>query len=311
MKKQLHSIVVPVYNSKEIVETLVSRIHNAMKDAQIHFELILVDDGSKDGVFEEIKRLSSIFTFIKGFRLSRNFGHQSALTIGLQKAKGSYIAIIDDDLQDPPEILPDFFDRLYNESDVVYGIRKKRKENIIKKTFYAGFYRILKIFSSIDIPVDAGDFCVMKRCVVDALLQLQLANHFLRGTRAWVGFKQIGIKYNRSGRVDGKSGYTFWKYLKLAATGIIMFSYIPLRATILIGLITTTITCLYVVGIVFYWLLKPFEVPGYLSLIVIVTFLGGTQLLCLGILGEYLLHINDNVRKWPVAFVAETTDVIK
>jgi dolichol-phosphate mannosyltransferase len=279
-----------------------------MSAAGINFELILVDDGSNDGSFEEIKRLSSQHSFIRGFRLSRNFGHQAALHIGLQKCRGSYIAIIDDDLQDPPEILPTFFEKLYGDVDVVYGIRKKRKENLFQIILYSGFYRILNTLSSIEIPLDAGDFCAMRKCVVEALLQLQLANLFLRGTRAWAGFRQLGVEYERSKRFEGKSGYSFRKYIKLAITGMMTFSYIPLRLSIFLGLFITTITGIYSACIIAYWLFRPFDVPGYLSIVLIVTLLGGTQLICLGIIGEYLSHVNDNARRWPIAFIAETTE---
>ena len=308
-REKLHSIVVPVYNSSSILSTLVERVSVVMVNAGINYELILIDDGSNDGSFEEIKRLSSLSSFIRGYRLSRNFGHQAALNIGLQKCSGSYIAIIDDDLQDPPEILPVFFDKLYSQADVVYGIRKNRKEGILKRFIFNGFYRILNILSSVKIPLDAGDFCAMRKSVVAALLQMPLANLFLRGSRAWAGFRQIGVEYDRSERFEGKPGYTYRKYFKLALTGLITFSYIPLRLSIFLGFFTTAITTIYTVCIIIYWLLWPFEVPGYLSLLVIVAFLGGTQLICLGIIGEYLSNVNDNVRKWPVAFVTETTEM--
>lgn len=307
MKNQLHSIIVPVYCSRDILATLVERIRSVMEDAQMRFELILVDDGSQDGSFNEIKRLASLNSFVRGFRLSRNFGHQAALSIGLRESRGAYVAIIDDDLQDPPEVLPKFFQALYDGLDVAYGIRKKRKEGVFKNFFYASFYRMLRFFSLIEIPLDAGDFCVMKRCVVDAMLQLPEANPFLRGTRAWVGFKQAGIPYERSRRFEGKSGYTFRKYFRLAITGLFMFSYIPLRLSIYLGIFAASISSLYVVGIITWWLFKPFKVPGYLSLVVIITFLGGVQLISIGIIGEYIARLNDNVRRWPVAIVAEST----
>lgn len=307
MKTQLHSIVVPVYKSRSILETLVERVSAVMRDANINFELVLIDDGSGDGSFDEIKRLSSIYPNVRGFRLSRNFGHQAALTIGLQESRGEFIAIIDDDLQDPPEILPEFFQSLYEKADVAYGVRHRRKEGILKRFFYSAFYRILGVLSAVKIPFDAGDFCVMKRCVVDALLQLRDANPFLRGIRSWVGFEQIGIKYERSARLEGESGYTLRKYVNLAITGLLMFSYIPLRISTYLGILAAVTSFLYVIGIVIWWLLKPFEVPGYLSLVVIITFLGGVQLISIGVIGEYIARLNDNARKWPIAIVAETT----
>ena len=307
MKNQLHSIVVPVYQSRDVLEVLVERVSKVMESAGIAFEMILVDDGSKDGSFEEIKKLAALHAFIRGFRLSRNFGHQAALSIGLIKSRGDVLAIIDDDLQDPPEILPRFFKVLDEGADVAYGIRTRRKEDFVRKVLYVSFYRILRFLSHIDIPLDAGDCCAMRRCVVDALLQLPEANPFLRGIRAWVGFKQIGVEYERSARVKGRSGYSFRKYFDLALTGLIMFSYVPLRIATFLGISAAFISVLYTAAIIFYWLWKPFNVPGYLSLVVILTFLGGVQLISIGIIGEYIARLNDNVRKWPVAIVAETT----
>jgi dolichol-phosphate mannosyltransferase len=307
VKNKLHSIVVPVYNSRDILDTLIIRVSKVMKDAGINFEMVLVDDGSKDGSFGKIKELAGSYKFIRGFKLSRNFGHQAALVIGLNKSQGEFIAIIDDDLQDPPEVLPEFFQALYDGVDVVYGVRKKRKEGIIKRILYSGFYRLLSLLSHIDIPRDAGDFCVMKRCVVDAMLQLREANPFLRGTRSWVGFKQIGMEYERSHRHKGESGYTLSKYFNLAITGILMFSDIPLRIATFLGIFATTVSLLYTIAIISYWMFHPFNVPGYLSLVVIITFLGGVQLVSIGIIGEYVARINDNARSWPIAIVEEST----
>lgn len=307
MRSQLHSIVVPVYQSRSSLETLVERVSKVMKEANICFEMVLVDDGSQDDSFGEIKRLASLHAFVRGFRLSRNFGHQAALAIGLRESRGAFVAIIDDDLQDPPEVLPGFFQVLYDGAEVAYGVRRGRKEGILKRFFYAAFYRVLNSLSTVSIPLDAGDFCVMKRCVVDALLQLPDANPFLRGIRSWVGFKQVGIEYERSARLEGSSGYTLRKYFSLAITGLLMFSYIPLHFATCLGIFAVLASTLYTIAIITWWLFKPFYVPGYLSLVVIITFLGGVQLISIGIIGEYVARSNDNARKWPIAIVAETT----
>ena len=307
MRSQLHSIVVPVYQSRGSLETLVERVSKIMKEANICFEMVLVDDGSQDDSFGEIKRLASLHAFVRGFRLSRNFGHQAALAIGLRESRGSFVAIIDDDLQDPPEILPGFFQALYDGAEVAYGVRRGRKDGILKRFLYAAFYRVLNFLSTVSIPLDAGDFCVMKRCVVDALLQLPDANPFLRGIRSWVGFKQVGIEYERSARLEGSSGYTLRKYFGLAITGLLMFSYIPLHFATYLGIFAVLASVLYTIAIITWWLFKPFYVPGYLSLVVIITFLGGVQLISIGIIGEYVARSNDNARKWPIAIVAETT----
>lgn len=308
MKIQLHSIIVPVYQSRASLETLVKRISSVMNGAGITFELILVDDGSRDDSFSEIKRLSSIHPFIRGFRLSRNFGHQAAVTVSLQQCLGEIVAVIDDDLQDPPEILPRFFEELRKGMDVVYGVRKKRKENLLKRAVFSAFYRIINAVSNIYIPEDAGDFCAMRRCVVNAMLQMPDANPFLRGTRAWAGFRQIGVEYERDARHLGESGYTLAKYFRLALTGIFMFSHIPLRLATIFGVITSLFSFVLAFYVIISWLIKPFDVPGYLSTMMAITLLGGVQLIAIGIIGHYLGYLIDNNRRWPVAFIAETTE---
>lgn len=307
MKKPLHSIIVPVYQSQSSLETLVKRVKAVMDDAGLLFELVLVDDGSRDDSFSEIKRLSSLHPFIRGFRLSRNFGHQAAVTVGLQQCSGEIVAVIDDDLQDPPEIIPRFFECLNRGTDVVYGIRKKRKERLLKRAVFSAFYRIINAVSNIDIPEDAGDFCAMRRCVVNAMLQMPNANPFLRGARAWAGFRQVGFEYERDARFQGESGYTLSKYFKLALTGILMFSHIPLRLATIFGMIASLFSFILAFYVIISWLIKPFDVPGYLSTIIAISLLGGVQLIAIGIIGHYLGYLIDNNRRWPVAFIAETT----
>lgn len=278
-----------------------------MDDEGIRFELVLVDDGSVDGSYKEISRLARLHPVVKGFRLSRNFGHQAALVVAMQKCGGELVAIIDDDLQDPPEILPLFFTHLYDGKDVVYGVRKRRKEGQLKRILYAAFYRLLSTLSKVNIPLDAGDFCVMKRCVVDSMLEHMEANPFLRGIRAWVGFEQVGIPYERDERFRGESGYTWRKYFSLAIAGILSFSYVPLRLATILGLVSAFLGFAWAAYVLISRLIVPIPVSGYTSLIVVITFLGGVQLISIGVIGEYLARVNDNTRKWPVAVVAEST----
>jgi polyisoprenyl-phosphate glycosyltransferase len=303
----LHSIIVPVYCSQDILERLVERVSAAMDKAQLRFELVLVDDGSQDGSFVEIKRLSNLHSFIRGFRLSRNFGHQAAVTIGLRKSKGAFVAIIDDDLQDPPETLPKFFEAVYAEADVAYGVRLKRKEGIVKRFLFRAFYRTLSWFSDIHIPLDTGDFCAMSRPVVNAMLELEEANPFLRGIRAWAGFRQVGIEYERDARFQGESGYTFRKYIQLAMTGILSFSYLPLRLATYTGIAAAIFALGFAGYVIINLFLGNFEVPGYASLIFLVSFLGAMQLIFMGVMGTYLARLYDVSKRWPIAFVAETT----
>jgi len=306
--QQIYSIVVPVYNSCSTLEPLVIRVTKVLKNAEIPFELLLVDDGSSDDSFLEIKRLSSIFFGVRGYRLSRNFGHQAALSVGLQQANGNYVAIIDDDLQDPPELLSVLYKKLQDGYDVAYGVRQKRKEGLVKRVLFRSFYKILTLVSRVDIPQDSGDFCAMRRCVVDAMLEMYDATPFLRGFRYWVGFRQIGVEYERSARFQGESGYTLRKYIKLAMTGILMFSNLPLRLSTYLGLAASFIACSFTIVAFIIWSIRPFNVPGYLSTIVLIAFMGGVQLVSSGILGEYMIRLLDNSRRWPIAIVAEKTE---
>jgi len=303
----MKSVVVPVYNSRDTLQLLVERIETVLGSVPGGFELVLVDDGSGDGSFEEIKRLAARHPVVRGYRLSRNFGHQAALTIGLQESRGEMIAIIDDDLQDPPELLPVFFAELSKDSDVVYGIRRNRKEGWVKRLLFSAFYRLLSKLSHVDIPRDTGDFCAMRKQVRDAMVKLYDANPFLRGFRAWVGFRQKGVEYERSAREAGQSGYTMSKYVRLAVTGILMFSNLPLRLATYMGLIAASLSLLYALALVGYWLVADFDVPGFLTIIVLITFLGGVQLVSIGVIGEYVGRLLENSRRWPVAIIRETT----
>ena len=199
------------------------------------------------------------------------------MTVGIEKCAGEFVAILDDDLQDPPEILPGFFAALYAGADVVYGIRKNRKEHLLKRATFTLFYRIINAVSNIPIPRGAGDFCAMRRCVVDAMLRMYDANPFLRGTRAWAGFTQIGREYEREARVTGESGYSLSRYCKMALTGILMFSYAPLRLATVFGMLISVLSFAFGLYMFVSWLIKPFDVPGYLSTFIVITFLGGVR----------------------------------
>ncbi len=306
-QSRLHSVVVPVYNSRSTLPLLLEEVRRVLDSAAFNWELVLVDDGSRDDSFGEIKTLAQDEPRVRGLRLSRNFGHQAALTVGLRESRGDFVAIIDDDLQDPPELLPEFFRRLHQGLDVVYGQRRKRKEGFFKRILYAGFYRVLRLLSEIEIPLDSGDFCAMRRCVVEAMLELREAHPFLRGTRSWAGFKQEGLEYERSARAGGESGYTMAKYLALALNGIMATSRRPLKLATGIGFLTATVSLL--VGI-YQFLAKlagAYDVPGYASLITVMVFMGGIQLFFLGVIGHYLARMFEEIRRWPVAFVAEKT----
>lgn len=303
------SIIVPVYNSSAFMHKLLEAIDDEKKKNNWNLELVLVDDGSKDLSYQKIEELAKTYPYIKGIKLSKNFGHQIAVKTGLSHATGDYIAIIDDDLQDPPSLLPHFFSYLDKGFDVAYGVRKKRKESFIKRLSYNAFYKILKGMSDIYIPIDSGDFCVMKNHVVANMLRLQEQNPFLRGIRAWVGFKQIGVEYERHARIDGQSGYTLKKLLKIAMDGIFSFSTAPIRLIIILGVIGLTFAFVYSFWTIFNYLYKGIGVQGFATITILISFFSSLILICLGIIGEYIARIYDEVRARPYAVIEKSINI--
>jgi glycosyltransferase involved in cell wall biosynthesis len=308
MSKKI-SILVPIYNSVKFMNLLMDAIDNQKKISNWNLEVILVDDGSRDNSFDKISELSINYPYIKGIKLSKNFGHQIAVKTALNHCTGDYIAIIDDDLQDPPSLLPVFFDFLDSGYDVAYGIRKKRKESFIKRFAYSSFYKILKGMSDIYIPIDSGDFCVMKKHVVDNMLKLQEQNPFLRGIRAWVGFKQIGVEYERAARIDGQSGYTLKKLLKIAIDGIFSFSTAPIRLITILGIIGFSFAFIYSALTIYAHYIDGIESKGFATLVIIISFFSSLTLICLGIIGEYIVRIYDEVRQRPYVVIEKTINI--
>lgn len=297
------SIVVPVYNSSQFIHLLIQEIEKERIKNNWELELILVEDGSKDNSFETIKDLSKNYNYIKIIKLARNFGHQIAVKTGLAHTKGDYIAVMDDDMQDPPNLLASFFKYLDDGMDVVYGVRKKRKESLFKRIGYLSFYRLLQKLSSIDIPLDTGDFCVMKRKVVEQMLLLQEKNPFLRGIRAWVGFKQIGVEYERNSRVAGDSGYNLKKLFKIAFDGIFAFSNLPLKLISTSGFIGLLLAISYSMRVLYAYFKYNIDVKGFTSLVILISFFSSLILICLGIIGEYIARIYDEVRNRPYSVI--------
>ena len=308
MNKKI-TIIVPIYNSSAFMQNLLEAIDAQKQVSQWDLELILVDDGSKDKSYDKIVELSNRYTYIKGIKLSRNFGHQIAVKTGLSYSTGDYIAIIDDDLQDPPSLLPMFFEHLDKGFDVAYGVRKKRKESFLKRLSYNSFYRILKGLSDTDIPLDSGDFCVMKKQVVDNMLKLQEKNPFLRGIRAWVGFKQVGVEYERHARLAGESGYTLKKLLKIAMDGIFSFSSVPIRVITILGMLGFSFAFLYSLVIVYGYFFSGIAVKGFATLSILISFFSSLILICLGIIGEYIVRIYDEVRNRPYTVIDQTINI--
>lgn len=312
------SLVIPVFNEEQMLPTLVQRLERSAALWGMPYEVIFVDDGSIDRTLEILDDLHSRNPHIRFLSFSRNFGHQTAVSAGLRFVSGQVVAVMDADLQDPPEELQRFLDKWREGYDVVYAVRTKRKEGAVKRLSYWAFYRVLRGLSTIEIPLDSGDFCVMDRRVVDHLNKLPERNRFVRGLRSWVGFRQIGVSYEREARFAGEAKYTFRKLLHLALDGLVSFTTRPLQ---LIGMLGLAISIGTFVGLTLFLFLSVFdipilghsprEVPGYTTLTFLVLLLGGFQLLSLGIIGEYIGRIFDEVKQRPVFILkrAEGVDV--
>jgi glycosyltransferase involved in cell wall biosynthesis len=294
------SIVVPLYNEAEVFDFLISRLTNILDDKSIQTDVILVDDGSKDNTPLLMAELSTRDNRFTSIFLSRNFGHQNALTAGLMHCQASQgVFIIDGDLQDPPELLFEFYQLLESGYDVVYAVRKKRKEGFLKKLAYKYYYQLQKKLANIDIPLDSGDFSLISRRVVDVLNALPEESRYIRGLRTWVGFKQIGFEYERSGREYGVTKYNLSKLFKLAFNGIFNFSELPIKFITGIGLITVFGTLIYLISVLFKKFFFGSVPEGFTALIAAITLFGGIQLICFGILGEYIVRIFFQVKKRP------------
>ena len=293
------SIILPVYNEEENIQPIYERVTTVLQKLTKAYEIIFVNDGSRDRTAELLITLQKKDTYVRVLTFTRNFGHQAAVTAGLDHCTGDYVAILDADLQDPPEVLPEFLKKLEDGYDVVYAIRTSRKENFFKRVAYSGFYRLLKAVSNIDIPLDSGDFCVMTRRVVLTMRKLPERNRFVRGIRSWVGFKQTGLAYERAERHAGNSKYTFRKLLQLATDGILSFSYIPLRLMTFGGLFAFFMSIIGVFVALYLRLFTRTFVPGFATTVMLLMFSGGLIMLGLGIIGEYIARIYDEVKQRP------------
>jgi dolichol-phosphate mannosyltransferase len=307
MRPQI-SVVFPVYNEIENLDALVARVHPVLVNATAgSFEVVFVDDGSRDGSGKALDNLNDRDGRFKVIHFSRNFGHQAALQAGLDEATGQAVILMDSDLQDPPELISKFIEKWRKGYDVVYAIRKKRKESIWKRAAYNLFYRSMRFIAEIDAPLDAGDFCLMDRRVVDTLIALPERNRFLRGLRSWVGFSQIGVEYERDHRNAGEPKYTFRKLLGLALSGYIGFSAFPLRLASWLGLSSATAGFLLTIWVIVSKLTVPHVPQGWASSIAVTLFVGGVQMIMLGVIGEYLGRVYDEVRQRPLYVISSRT----
>lgn len=304
--RQKLSIVVPIHNEQETLRPLhesISAVLPRLGFQQV--EVLLVDDGSTDASEQIIRNIVDLDKRFQGIRLARNFGHQAAVSVGLEHCCGDVIAVIDGDLQDPPHEIVRLLDALENGADVAYGVRTKRKERWYKRMAYAAFYRTLKKIANIDIPLDSGDFCCMRRSVVDAMLQLPERNRFLRGIRAWVGFQQVGVPYERSARFAGTPSYTFRKLVKLAADGLLSFSNTPVRAIQILGMVVLLSAMATTGTLVSLRILDFGDVSAYSILAASIWLACGVQLCTVGVLAEYVTRIWEEVRHRPHAIVLQ------
>jgi dolichol-phosphate mannosyltransferase len=305
--KPLLSVIIPCMNEELVIRETCRRLIGVLGSADFKFELIFVDDGSKDATPEILRELQSEDSRVRAVRLSRNFGHQVAITAGLEHAAGDASAVIDADLQDPPEVLLEFIAKWLDGYDVVYGVRSEREGETAFKVWTAkAFYRIIGKLSDTEIPIDTGDFRLMDRRVVDALLSMPERDRFVRGMVSWLGFSQVSVPYRRAARFAGETKYPLLKMMKFATDGIVSFSILPLRLATWIGFLASGLS---VLGIVVVLLERYFGVlglvKGWSSTVIAVLFIGGVQLVCMGIIGEYVGRIYGEAKRRPLYIVRE------
>jgi dolichol-phosphate mannosyltransferase len=300
------SVVIPCFNEDAVLPLLRARLVQALDALVESWEAVMVDDGSCDTTLVQLREIHAADSRFKVLSFSRNFGHQAAISAGLRYASGDVVAILDADLQDPPEIISPGMDLIRQGYDVVYAVRRRRKEAFFKRAAYRLFYRLLKAVAEIEIPLDAGDFCLMSRRVVNVLVAMPERNVFVRGLRAWAGFRQIGLEYERAARAAGETRYPFAKLCKLATDGVFSFSTLPLRLATYLGFFAVAIAAgtgaFLVIWRVFGFRFMGHtaaELPGWTAAVASFLFLSGLQLLILGFMGEYLGRIYSEVKQRP------------
>ncbi len=304
-KKEIISIVVPVYFEEEVILETYKRLKKVVDTIKYNYEIIFVDDGSQDNTFNIINNICKDDNKVKCIKFSRNFGHQCAVTAGIIDAVGLAVILIDADLQDPPELIPDMIDMWEKGVEVVYGKRQQREgETAFKKSSAKLFYKFLGYMSDIDIPRDTGDFRLMDRKVVDAFKNMPEKNRFIRGMVSWVGFQQKPIMYQRDKRYAGETKYPLKKMIKFASNGIISFSTKPLKLFLYIGAVSVFISFLILVYAFYQGIIRNEELAdGWASLMVTITFIGGMNLMSIGVLGSYIGRIYEESKNRPLYIV--------
>ncbi len=308
-KDKLLSIVVPVLNEVELIDKFYRRMKKVLDCLDsMYYEIIFIDDGSSDGSYQKLIDLADSDSNVRVIKFSRNFGHQVAITAGIDNAKGDAVVIIDADLQDPPEVITRFIEKWEDGYDVVYGIRETREgESKMKLLTATLFYRLLKTIIKIDIPMDVGDFRLMSKRAVKYFRELRERDRFVRGLVSWIGFKQTGVNYEREKRYAGETKYPYTKMIKFALDGITSFSSFPLRLATWLGYFTSFLAFLYLLS-VFIQKALGHTVHGWATIMVGMLFLGGVQLICLGIIGEYIGRISNEIKQRPLYIIEETRE---
>lgn len=298
------SVVLPVYDELENLRPLVAQLAPVLERiTQGSWEIVFSNDGSRDGSAEALDALHAEERRVKVIHFSRNFGHQAALSAGLEAASGQAVVLMDADLQDPPEVLERFVEKWRAGHEVVFAVRRRRKENVFKRAAYSVFYRSMRWIAEIDVPLDAGDFCLLDRSVVDEMVALPERHRFLRGLRSWMGFRQTGVEYERAARAGGEPKYTSRKLVRLAISGYVGFSSFPLRASSWLGIAAAGSGFVLALWAIATKLLGIPTPRGWASTVAIILFVGGVQLLVLGVIGEYLGRVYDEVRGRPTYVV--------
>lgn len=283
------------------------RVRKSVTSCVGNFEMIFVNDGSRDNSISLVKELAAKNSFVKYIDFSRNFGHQIAVSAGIDYCSGENIVIIDADLQDPPELIPTMFNKMKEGFEVVYARRRKRAgEGFVKKLTARMFYRILTKVTSVDIPVDTGDFRIMNRKVAEVLRMMPEQHKFLRGQIAWVGFNQTFIEYDRDERYAGDTGYPYKKMIRFALDGITSFSNLPLKFATVAGFLVSGITFLMSLYALYSRFVSRDYVPGWTSLMLAILFIGGVQLISIGIIGEYISRLSANIRNRPLYIIKDS-----
>lgn len=302
------SVVIPFFNEEQNVPVLVEQLRKEISGMGINdYELIFVDDGSRDDTVSILQSLMKVDARIVIVELSRNFGHQVAVSAGLDHADGKAVVVMDSDLQDPPSVVPELVKKWREGYDVAYAVRQNRKENWFKCTAYKIFYRLLSRISSVAVPLDAGDFCCMDQRVVSILVAMPERTRFVRGLRSWVGLRQIGVPYDREARYGGAPKYDFWRLVLLAADGIVSLSHVPLRLVTTIGFILSIFALLLGAFFVIKKMIIGLSPPGYASTMTAIFLLAGIQLVTIGVLGEYIGRIFDEVKGRPLYVLRRVT----